>query len=276
MGKTAILPLEKRRYDITERKKAELDFLTMQVLDAQHEVEQYQAIVTSLTEKSSKFHNFLAIAEAKRDQAKNNLDLMNEVVNAAKDLESNSDIALDEITDAEKQSHSVAAQMKSVVEKLIYAAEVINKFSTTLLRKKEQNPLISDEVMSIMANAGKDANNAVALSIVALKSSFASHAINMESQATAALEYMEAVKLRSVLTGDFDEPVAEASPITSIKALIKEAYKRAKQDFSKAQKADRITTKQLDSATSQLGKAQVKLNSLQQGLAAANAAAFAS
>ncbi len=54
------------------------------------------------------------------------------------------------------------------------------------------------------------------------------------------------------------------------------AYDAAKADFIKSQKAANSTKKQLDKANGLLDKAQVKLSSLQSGLAAANAAALAS
>ncbi|HPF10817.1 MAG TPA: hypothetical protein PKW08_05235 [Flavobacteriaceae bacterium] len=279
----------KVRYNVTEQKKAELDYLAIQVLDAQHEVEQYQAMVNSLTEKYTNFQNFMASAEAKRDQAQTNVEMLDELVSEVANLQNNSNITNNEINDAKSKSNEVSSRMKLVVDKLIYSAEVINRLSNILIRNKELNPLISDELMSIMANAGKDANNAVALALVALKSTFASHAINMESQAALALEYIEAVKLNSVLTGNFTQPASKSknprakdegdqskSPNSSLKTLIDSAYDAAKADFIKSQKAANSTKKQLDKANGLLDKAQVKLSSLQSGLAAANAAALAS
>ncbi len=281
--RTAILPVPKRRYDVTEAKKAELDFLTDQVLDAQHEVEQYQAMVASLTEKSNEFQSNLAIAQSKRDQARANQELMDEIVQDSEDLKSNTNIALDEMSDAESKSKTVAEHMEELIKELIYSAEVINKFSNMLLRKKEQNPLISDELMTTMSTAGKDANNAVALCLVALKSSFTSYASSIESEATASLAYKEAVRLNAVMTGDYLVPdkLQPAKPVddpkaNSLQGLIKTAYEKAKTDFEEAQTAENITTQQLDMANGQLNKAQVKLASLQAGLAAATAAAYAS
>ena len=279
-----ILPEKRQRYDITERKKAELDFLTIQVLDVQHQVEQYQAMVTSLTEKSDKFQAFLATAEQKRDQSRSNKDLLDEVVQAAKDLQKESSVAYGEMATAKSKVMVVTGEMRQLIDDLIYSAEVINKLSNILIRKKDKNPLISDELMTVMDTAGKDANTAVALTLVALKSAFASQASNLESEAAGALEYKQSVKLYDVLTGKYTsfnasnpkEQQRVPKQVFSLKALIDMAYARAKQDYLDAQKAEQITVKQLDDANSLLNKSQIQLASLQAGLAAANAAALAS
>lgn len=286
METITILPEKRKQYDITERKKAELDFLTIQVLDAQHQVEQYQAMVDSLTEKSNKFMGFLATAEQKRDQARSNRSLVDALVQEATNLKNNSDIAYSETAAAKAKSMKVSSEVKDVIEDLIYSVEVINKLSNILIRKRDQNPLISEEIMSVMATAGKDANNAVALTLVALKSAFAAQTSNLESEAAAALEYKQAIKLQDVLTGKYTTFSASTSAeeqwvrvpkkVPSLQKLIDEAYDLAKQNFLDAQKANNMTTKQLDQANAQLNKAQVQLSSLQAGLAAANAAALAS
>ncbi len=79
-----------RKYGVTERKKAELDALTTMVTDAQFDVQQYQAIVNSLTEKSQNFQGFLSAAEANKQLALSNKNTVDSLVNAALDLRENS------------------------------------------------------------------------------------------------------------------------------------------------------------------------------------------
>ncbi len=73
---------------------------------------------------------------------------------------------------AKGQTVQVAENINSVINKLIYSAESINKLANLVVRKKAQNPLISDELVSMITTAGTDANNAVAVTLVALKSAF--------------------------------------------------------------------------------------------------------
>jgi hypothetical protein len=269
-----------KRYGITESKKAELDALTLQVMDTQHTAEQFESIVASLTEKAANFQGFLAVAENARTQAFHNKNLADQLVQSALDLKNNSDIAIKEMVLADSKTKNLAANMKIVIDKLIYSAEVINKLSGNVVRKKALNPLISDELVSLLGTAGKDANNAVALLLVALKSTFAAQATNMEAESAIALENVQALDLYQLLLGPgftAGDPKKKGGkePVQSLHGLLHKAYSDAKANYTRIEKALSATTNQLNEAKTGLNKAQVKLKSLQSGLAAANAATLA-
>ncbi len=265
-----------KKYGITERKKAELDNLTIEVLDAQHEVQQLTTIVEAFKAKYTKFLNFLKIAEENRAQALAAKDLLDEVVQNAFDLRSNSDIAFNEIVNADAKIKEVAQEMRDVMDKLIYTAEMINRLATIVVRKKVKNPLISDELITMIQTVGKDANNAVALTLVALKSTFASQAANMESEAAASLEYSQSMKLYEILTRTNAKGEINPEQKVSLKSLLYEAYETSKTDYRIAHKASNDALKQLNHAKAQLNKATVNWKSLSSGLTAATAAALAS
>jgi len=265
-----------KKYGITERKKAELDALKIKVLNAQHEVEQFQAIVTSLSEKSNMFQQFYAVAETNRATALSNKNLVAKVVQNARNLTQNSKIAYDEVVIADSKMGDVTKQFKMVLDELIYSAEVINRLSATVIRKKAQNELISDELISMIGTAGKDANNAVALSLVALESAFTAKASNVQSEAAASLQYPKAFKLLGVLTGTNLKGKQTDDYKNSIQYQLDEAYENAQADYVKAKKANEEATAELGRATIKLNKAQVKLSSLVAGSEAATAAALAS
>lgn len=278
------------KYGITEKKKAELDLLTDQVLDAQHDVEQLQAIVTSLTEKNVKFEGFLANADANQVKALSNRNLLDTLVQNALDLKSNSEIAWNETVLAETSIIEIADEINDVINKLIYSAEVINKLGNLIVKEKSKNPLISDELVAMITTAGTDANNAVALTLVALKASFAAKETIVESEAVVTLEYQQSVSLYKMMTypnlvdiNSEDEyknykgkDQKTLNTILCLRSLIYDAYTNAKDTYDSMHKASIETTKQLNQATSDLSKAEVNLKSLQSGLAAANAAALAS
>jgi hypothetical protein len=267
------------RYGITEKKKAELDAKILEVLDAQHDVDQYQAIVASLTQKLNNFQAMLATADNDRTKALNNKNILDQLVQSTKDLLANSDIAFNDIVLADATTKDLAGSLKEVMDKLIYSVELINKLSALVISKKALNPLISDELVTMIGQAGGDANNAVALTLIALQSTFASQAANMESEAAAALEYTQARSLFHTMTGVDpinSDAIGNTWAPATLAGMIAQAYVDAKHKFEQRQTATDLVTTQLNLANIKLNKAQVNLRSLQSGLGAGNAAALVS
>ncbi|MBL0358428.1 MAG: hypothetical protein IPP72_16905 [Chitinophagaceae bacterium] len=286
------------KYGITEKKKAELDKLAIQITDAQFEVDQYQAMVDSLTDKQGNFQAMLVYADQNRTRTLNNKNLLDQVVKMVTDLVVSSGIAATEIQKAQKWTGvELGPQMKKVVDELIYSAEMINKLANMVVRAKALNPLISDIMVNKITTAGKDANNAVALCLVELSSTFASQSANKESEATLKLEYKQAVEVWTALTNFPIPTVAKSNPNVvlipekqvdaskkelklsnefTLFGLLYNAYTTARGYYDKVNTALNIVTKELNEATSKLSAAQVLLNSLQLEYAAGNAAAMAS
>lgn len=260
------------KYGVTENKKRTLDSLTIQVLNATDEVSQLQCIVNSLTEKLATYQSFLTQADTNKTQSQSNVNLMNTVVKNARNLKDNSEIALSEIILANSKTKNVAQNTTSVINKLIYTAEMINKLAGLITRKKAQNPLISDQLITMITTAGTNANNAVALSLVALNATFTAQSTNKDVLNTAALESLQSIKLYDKL---IDDKKTNSSNL-SLNTLLNNAYNVAVIEFNKMQNAYNETLKQLNLKTADLNKAQINLKSLQSGLAAANAAALAS
>ncbi|QHS56456.1 hypothetical protein GWR56_13245 [Mucilaginibacter sp. 14171R-50] len=269
---TLLMPPAKR-YGVTEKKKSELDALTLQVTDAQYTVQQLQAIVDSLTVKAANFQAYLVTNDNNRVQALNNKNLVTQIVQSATTLQQNSETAFNAIVIADAKTRDVAVGVKALIDKLIYAAEVINKLSNLIIRKKALNPLINDDLVTRVSTAGADANNAVALTLVALQSAYAAQASNLQSEAASALQYTQAMKLFDVLTVNGADSKDTSKSITT---LLDEAYENAKKAYDQSLKASNATNQQLSEATANLVQAQIKLRSYQLGLAAANAAALAS
>ncbi len=255
---------------VTEQKKAELDALVIKVLDAEQVVEQFQAIVNSLTEKSTVIQNFLTIDENNRSYTYNNKLLVNQMVQTANDLLNNSSIVIEEMSLATVNVKKLAPDVKKLIDKLIYASEIINKLSATIIRKKALNPLISDDLITMLGTAGKNANDAVAVTLIALQSTFAAQASNMETEMAIGLEFEQAKSFLTLLTF---KPNKKEKSLTS---YLNNAYTQAQNKYKQTEKASKIITQQLSDALAALNIAQVKLKSLQSGLAAANAAALAS
>ncbi|MDQ6530919.1 hypothetical protein [Flavobacterium sp. LHD-85] len=268
-----------QRYGITEKKKAELDFIKNQVVDATAIVQQQQTIVNSLNEKATKYQGYLLVSESNRSHALSNKNLLDQVVQNAQGLALNSEDAFSKTSTATQDSKRVSVWISDLISKLIYSVEIINKLSNLVIRKKALNPLISDDLITRINTAGTDANNAVALTLVALKSTLAAEASVLESEEAITLESKQASKLYFTLTGQksLNQPVPVPNDSDfSIRGLIYHAYKNAQVAYEKANTANDETGRQLSIATANLSKAQIKLQSLQSSLAAATAAAYAS
>ena len=260
------------KYGVTEYKKRTLDSLTLQVANANGEVSQLQSIVDSLTGKLATYNGYLSQADANKTQAHSNLSLIDTVVKNALNLNNSSKITLNEILLAEAKTEAVAQKTASVINKLIYTADMINKLANLITRKKSQNPLISDQLVSMIATAETNANNAVALTLVALDATFIAQATNKEVKTSGALENLRSEKLFNKLTVD----TKTGSDNLAIQTLLTNAYKCSLLEFDRIQGAYNRTLKELNLKTAELNKAQINLNSLESGLAAANAAALAS
>lgn len=264
------------RYGVTEKKKAELDALTAKVLNTQNQVEQLQAVVNSLQDKTNRFQADYTLAEQNKTTAIGNKHDLVSITQSATDLLASSNTAFDQMVLADTSAKKLAAKMNDVINKLIYSAELINKLGNLIVRKKALNPLISNDLVSMIATAGNDANNAVALTLVALKSTFTAQSSSIESEATAALEYTNAIKLLEIITGKNAQGKPSPRISQSLTDLIEMAHIEANTKALQAEKALKEVSEQLNTAKAQLTKTQVKLSSLQTGLAAANAAALAS
>jgi hypothetical protein len=271
------LPDQKKgRSAITESKKSKLDALNLQVINAQIEVNQYQAMVTSLIAKTANFSTYMSQAETRRTQTLNNKTLIDQLVQSAKDLDKNSNIVFTDMVKANEKTKQLADKIKQLIDKLIFTSEMIGRLSIMVVRQKALNPLISDDLVSKINQAGSDANNAVSLTLVALNTTIACEATNMESEAATALGFEQANILYATLTGNGDGNSDKPTRKESLQGLLHLAYKKAKEDYEIAQTAWNMSNDQLNFANSKLSDAQVKLQSLQAGLAAGNAAALAS
>ncbi|HEY8919289.1 MAG TPA: hypothetical protein VIM87_22765, partial [Chitinophaga sp.] len=170
---------------------------------------------------------------------------------------------------------TLAENVKKVMDMLIFSAEVINKLSNMIIRQKALNPLISDELVNSVAQAGTDANKAIALLLVALQSTSVTQASNLESEGGSSLEYEQSLLLYQMLSGTDLNGNPDPQDTISLTYLLSASYNTAKSYSDQIQEDLNRTTYQLNSARITLNKAQVKLKSLQAGLAAANAAALA-
>lgn len=267
------------KYGTTERKKQDIDSLTQQVLTAQLTVAQQQAIVHSLTEKSNKLQADVTISEANKTTALQNKNLVAEIVENLLSLKKSTEITFNETVKAEAKIKRTSEAINQLIQELIFSAEIINKLQNLIIRKKAMNPLISDTLVSMITQAVTDANNAVALTLVALQTVFSAQASTKTSEVVVSLEVLLSTELYELVIGENTDTIKSEKPLTketSISGLLKKAYDIQVQLYNQTLIASKDVLQQLHNATRELSVAETNLSSLQAGLAAAKAAALAS
>lgn len=66
-------------------------------------------------------------------------------------------------TEALRKTQELAISMKLLADRMIFTAELFEKFSNMVVRLKALNPLVSDELVSLIGMGGKQAREAVEL-----------------------------------------------------------------------------------------------------------------
>ncbi len=277
---------------IANTKKADLDALTDSVSDAQYTVDQLQAVVDSLQAKSTEYTGFLNTANNNKATTLTNLNLVKDAVNSIEQLASNSKTAFNQASKAsvkissnEPTDKGLSLQMSQLINDLIFSVEVIDKISALVDKQKAANPVIPDELITLMTKATTDANDAVAKSLTALNSCYAAEAgllevKNLTALGTAQVSALEnKVKQGSVSGSGCPEQQSLVKGVgedsTGLLGRLQYAYDHACTEYKDTLAADQMVTHQLDHATTQLSNAETNLASLKSGLAAAQAAALA-
>jgi hypothetical protein len=269
-----------------QQKKQSIDKLSAQVIVAQGEVNAYQAIVTSLTEKQTKLTNQVNQAAANESSAWNNKNSIEALVADIKDLDTRSKSTIAKMTQANVFLESSATQVNLVMNKLIYCVEIINKLSTLIMNRKPPKSLIPESLIQRVTKVQTDANNAISLTLTALQSVFTAQATSYESLALLQTGYQDLTTLTKRITlgegAKNSEQLTSGEKITkdnmnnSLEAYLFVAYQIAAFMHKQSKTALADTNKLLKGAQNSLNNAQTKLSSLEAGLAAANAAALAS
>lgn len=274
---------------IVYKEKAKLDWLAMQVAEAQYEVDQYQAIVDAETAKSIQFNAYLTAAEVNKTAALTNFNLAIDIDSSVSSLCTSTGLALKQTGTATREIKRVSGEMATLINKLIFTVELIDRFGQLVNKQKLSNPLVPDTLISFMAKATADANNAVALTLAALQSCYVAEATSLRAQQIIALENDQVIELKTTIeqqtmasgqqeagaVRDGNFIVGFTADCTGVLALVQQAYDKASEKYNQALSNVNIVNQQLAYAQSALATATTSLNSYKAGLAAATAAAYA-
>jgi hypothetical protein len=263
-------------YGISIRKNADLQHLSEQVALAQSQVAQQQAIVDALQGKADLFATSLAQATTNKATALSAWNNVKTLQTNVAGLAINHEMALRQAVKASASAGAVAGRMAGLLGKLIFSVEVINKAALQINRQKALNPMLPDSLVSYMASATSHANNAVALALTALQSCYVAESTLRESDAAVRVASQQAGQLsRYMQEGEAVGLQALPNLSGGVVLLMQQTYQSASQAYDEALANSTGVADQLAFAQAQLTQANLKLGSLQAGLGAAKAAAYA-
>lgn len=244
---------------IAEQKNAEIDALTSQVNKAQFRVNQLTTVVTSLTAKQANFAALLTDADSKKDAALANLNQAKTLVANVETLQRYSILVSQQTDKSLRNVRETSNHMAELIEQLIFSADVVEKLSGFVNRQKAANNVIPDALVAVLNQATSDANNAVALTLTALQSSYASAASVDQAGSVSALEARQAQQWLTLLTGtsvDVQESLAQKR----VNAVIKSVEKVLKA-LGKAQRENQNLMSQQNEKTQKYEAQLGQLNS---------------
>ena len=243
---------------IAEQKNAEIDALTSQVNKAQFRVNQLTTVVTSLTAKQANFAALLTDADSKKDAALANLNQAKTLVANVETLQRYSILVSQQTDKSLRNVRETSNHMAELIEQLIFSADVVEKLSGFVNRQKAANNVIPDALVAVLNQATSDANNAVALTLTALQSSYASAASVDQAGSVSALEARQAQQWLTLLTGTSSD-VQESLAQKRVNAVIKSVEKVLKA-LGKAQRENQNLMSQQNEKTQKYEAQLVQLN----------------
>ncbi|MEB0172986.1 hypothetical protein [Undibacterium sp. CCC1.1] len=231
-----------------------------QVKQATFQVAQNQAILSVLNAKLQQAQELLN--EADQQQSKH-LKLRDSVKGAITPLQQvATTLAL--VTQQTKQANTeiskLAADLSDLVKKLIFSIAFTDKLAQTVNQQKQMNPLLPDILLARFAKASTDAAPAIALTLIALQTTYAAQVNLQQAHSFSELE-----------NGHVTQLVSRAQNSRGIVALSQQAYAHASHQYQLALNDVTIVTTQLTAAQTAFDSSMVELSSYSAALLAIEA-----
>jgi hypothetical protein len=213
-----------------------------------------------------------------------NLNLARDIHSSINSLFNSTILAKKQSDQASDSTTGISGQMATLINKLIFSVEIIDRFGQLVNKQKSSNPLVPDSLISCIAKAATDANNAIALTLTAMQSCYAAEATSLRAQKVINLQNIQVSHLKTQFENTDPTAATDANAATNggfipsglgLLALSRQAYHTFNQEYEQALADNNMVNKQLAYAQQMLVKATTSLSSYQAGLAAATAAAFA-
>jgi hypothetical protein len=289
----------------------ELGSLNSDITTTEGEIKKLEAKVTGLTQQRSSSELYLANAKRNDETATANNGFVTQVCSGIIDTITKTNRVTVNTLMSGQRIQSTASIMADLIKQLVYSIELIDALAITINKNKQANILIPDDLVNIITTAGSDANNAMALSLIALQSCCVSMTASEQVGNITLVEHTQSLELYGVLSGKTAEVEAYVAMVkeqhqmmrqndklegdlpnalqtgfeflvekesdckTSLMDLLAQAGVVAGGQLTEAKTAKDNIDKDLTKASSELEREKTNLESLQAGLTAATAAAMA-
>lgn len=125
-----------------------------------------------------------------------------QIIDSVNDLNNNIHIARLEINAANTKIKQLAKMVNPLLQKLLFAIDIINKLSNVVTRKKALNPLISDELLTLISSAGVKSNKAFESSLLCWQGAISILSASNESVANSKQAQLHTADYYRLLAGD--------------------------------------------------------------------------
>ncbi len=158
----------------TKKSKAsdKLNSFIKEVQNTKEEIDLLEATVSDLSKKAVWMQHKQIRTRTYGNsilEYRNNLLQIIETVN---DLMTNESILRLEVIAANKKINQLTKVVDELLKKLLFTMELVNKLSSTIIRKKALNPLISDDLLRSVSIIAENSSLAVDVSLLALQYTF--------------------------------------------------------------------------------------------------------
>ncbi|WP_420590828.1 hypothetical protein [Bacterioplanoides sp.] len=191
-----------KKYGINERKKADISALTDDVEVLEYQLRQQQAVVDELSEKATEFSAQLADAEKKRDQAARRSDMVIEAASNVRSIMHKASMVQKQTGKSGAGASKTLVQMKTLVQQVIFSADLVGRLVVMVQKKKSAGALISSELIRVLDGAAKDADGAVSSTLKALTSCYNAVAETEDSTRLTHQELHQSIELYTMISGD--------------------------------------------------------------------------
>lgn len=258
---------------MADRKKADLEMRTLSVQAAEMEVNELQAKVNALQQVVDQSSINLEKAHTSKEAALKNVDGCNSLLHSVTHLHLHAQTLKKQSSQANALTVKTTTEVSDLIKNLIYAGEQVNLFAEMVYKKKQANPLISDELISVLEAANAYLNAAIAATLNAFEGCYISYSTAGDVVILTHLEEKKASILLERMTGDKTTLSAQTSDQPkSLQPLLVRAYKLAAKEYDRSFAAQEIVIQQLGDAQIKFETVTQNLRSQQAGLDAAMAA----
>jgi hypothetical protein len=194
--------MTEKKYDINERKKADLASLIDNVEALEFQQQQQQAVVEELELKTKEFSEQLKEADGKREQAAIRSDRVIDAASHVRSIMHKASMVKKQTSRSDAVTSKTLTEMKKLVQQVIFAADLVNRLVLMIQKKKSSGALISSELSRVLESASTDADTAVTATLKALTSCHTAVAASEDGARLTHQELQQSIELYAMISGD--------------------------------------------------------------------------